>query len=200
MWPGFFMRSLQNEGVPTSKQGLHKPCESGTIELLCPPHRLMKKAKLQAATVGGTPDDIAQAFYEALHNADIQQLMACWAEEDEIVCVHPGGPRLIGAGAIRQAFEAMFSNGSVQAHPDRSGQGFEGALCKHGAYFSFCGRGLLRDGLLGLAGGWAVCGRCRHALDVASRLKSRTPTPATPHPSRKRSVHFSPTHLLWVEM
>lgn len=79
----------------------------------------MKKAKLQAATVGGTPDDVEQAFYEALHNADIQQLMACWAEEDEIVCVHPGGPRLIGAGAIRQAFELMFGNGSVQAHPER---------------------------------------------------------------------------------
>ena len=70
----------------------------------------MKEAKLQAATVGGTPDDVEQAFYEALHNADIQQLMACWAEEDEIVCVHPGGPRLIGAGAIRQAFENMVSN------------------------------------------------------------------------------------------
>jgi ketosteroid isomerase-like protein len=79
----------------------------------------MKKAKLQAAALGGTPDDIEQAFYEALHNADIQQLMVCWAEEDEIVCVHPGGPRLIGAGAIGQAFEAMFSNGSVQAFPER---------------------------------------------------------------------------------
>ena len=79
----------------------------------------MKKAKLQAATVGGTPDDVEQAFYEALHNADLQQLMACWAEEDEIVCVHPGGPRLIGAGAIRQAFELMFGKGSVQAHPER---------------------------------------------------------------------------------
>ncbi len=79
----------------------------------------MKKAKLQAAIVGGTADDVEQAFYEALHNADLQQLMACWAEEDEIVCVHPGGPRLIGPGAIRQAFEAMFSNGSVQAFPER---------------------------------------------------------------------------------
>jgi ketosteroid isomerase-like protein len=89
------------------------------MEALCEHLCHMKKAKLQAATVGGTPDDVEQAFYEALHNADIQQLMACWAEEDEIVCVHPGGPRLIGAGAIRQAFEAMFSNGSVQAHPQR---------------------------------------------------------------------------------
>ncbi len=78
----------------------------------------MKRAKLQAAIVGGTPDDIEQAFYEALHNADIQQLMSCWAEEDEIVCVHPGGPRLIGPGAIRAAFEAMFANGTIAARPE----------------------------------------------------------------------------------
>ncbi len=79
----------------------------------------MKRAKLHAAIVGGTPDDIEQSFYEALHNADIEQLMACWAEEDDIVCVHPGGPRLIGQAAIRAAFESMFANGSVQAHPER---------------------------------------------------------------------------------
>ena len=79
----------------------------------------MKRAKLQEAIVGGSPDDIEQSFYEALHNADIEQLMACWAEEDEIVCVHPGGPRIIGPGAIRSAFEGLFANGSVQADPER---------------------------------------------------------------------------------
>jgi ketosteroid isomerase-like protein len=31
--------------------------------------------------------------------------------------VHPGGPRLVGAGAIRAAFEAMFANGSIRAQP-----------------------------------------------------------------------------------
>ena len=79
----------------------------------------MKQAKLHAAIVGGSPDDIEQAFYEALQRGDIQQLMACWAEEDDIVCVHPGGPRHIGPGAIRSVFESMFHNGSVQAHPER---------------------------------------------------------------------------------
>jgi len=79
----------------------------------------MKRSKLQAAIVGGTPDDVELSFYEALHNADIQQVMSCWAEEDEIICVHPGGPRLIGPGAIRAAFEAMFRDGSVQAFPER---------------------------------------------------------------------------------
>ncbi len=74
----------------------------------------MKRARLQAATVGGTPDDIEQAFYEALNQADIQQFMACWAEEDEVVCVQPGGGRLIGPGAIRSAFEALFAQGGVR--------------------------------------------------------------------------------------
>lgn len=79
----------------------------------------MPKAPLRAATVGGKPDDVEAAFYEALQNADITQLMACWADEDDIVCIHPGGPRLVGSGAIRAAFEAIFSNGGIPARPER---------------------------------------------------------------------------------
>ena len=78
----------------------------------------MSKARLQAAVVGGTPDDIELAFYEALQKGDIEQLMACWADEEDIVCVHPGGSRLIGAGAIRATFEAMFAHGTVKARPE----------------------------------------------------------------------------------
>lgn len=77
----------------------------------------MPKASKQAATVGGSADDIEAAFYEGLQSADIEKLMACWADEDEIVCVHPGGPRLVGLGAIRAAFDAMFANGSIRAWP-----------------------------------------------------------------------------------
>lgn len=79
----------------------------------------MPSAKHHAATVGGSADDVEAAFYEALQAGDIEKLMACWADEDEIVCVHPGGPRMVGAGAIRAAFESMFSNGSIRATPDR---------------------------------------------------------------------------------
>ena len=79
----------------------------------------MTQAKLRAATLGGTADDVEAAFYEALHTADLPKLMACWAEEEDIVCIHPGGPRMIGAGAIRSAFEAMFANGNIQAFPER---------------------------------------------------------------------------------
>ena len=79
----------------------------------------MPKAKLQAATVGGSADDVEAQFYEALQTGDLEKLMACWADEDDIVCVHPGGPRLVGNGQIRAAFEAMFNNGTISAIPER---------------------------------------------------------------------------------
>lgn len=78
----------------------------------------MPKAR-QHAALGGSPDDIEAAFYEALQSADIEKLMACWADEDDIVCIHPGGPRVVGVGAIRAAFDAMFAHGgSIQARPE----------------------------------------------------------------------------------
>ena len=78
----------------------------------------MPKAKLQAATIGGTADEIEAAFYEALRTGDVTRLMACWADEDDIVCVHPGGPRLLGAESIRNSFDTMFANGVINAHPE----------------------------------------------------------------------------------
>jgi len=78
------------------------------------------KTRLRAATIGGTADDVEAAFYEALQRCDVEALMDCWADEDEIFCVHPGGPRLVGADAIRAAFENMFGNGgAIHATPAR---------------------------------------------------------------------------------
>ena len=79
----------------------------------------MSKAKLRAATVGGTADAIESQFYEALQRGDIEKLMSCWADEDEIVCMHPGAPRLVGSASIRAAFEAMFANGVIAARPEQ---------------------------------------------------------------------------------
>jgi ketosteroid isomerase-like protein len=75
---------------------------------------LMPKPKVPPASAGNA-DDIEAAFYEALQNGDIEKLMACWGDEDDIVCVHPGGARLVGPAAIRATFDAMFSNGTIRA-------------------------------------------------------------------------------------
>jgi ketosteroid isomerase-like protein len=80
----------------------------------------MQKNKLQAANLDGNADDVEAAFYEALQLGDIDRLMACWADEDDIVCIHPGGPRVIGAMAIRASFESMFANGSIRVWPQHA--------------------------------------------------------------------------------
>ncbi len=78
----------------------------------------MVRPKVPVATLA-SPDDIEQQFYEALQHGDIDKLMAAWSDDDDIACVLPGGPRVIGAAAIRSSFESMFANGSVDAHPEK---------------------------------------------------------------------------------
>ncbi len=60
-----------------------------------------------------SPDDAEQAFYEALENANIEALMDLWSEDDEIVCVHPNGVRLVGHVAVRNGWKALFASGPV---------------------------------------------------------------------------------------
>ena len=79
---------------------------------------VMPKPKIPLA-VSGRAEDTESAFYEALQTGDIEKLMACWADEDDIVCVHPGSGRLLGALAIRASFEAMFANGSIYANAEK---------------------------------------------------------------------------------
>jgi ketosteroid isomerase-like protein len=58
-----------------------------------------------------TPEQAEAAFYRALEQADLGAMMAVWAEDEEIVCIHPGGPRLIGLAAVRDAWRQIFAAG-----------------------------------------------------------------------------------------
>ncbi|MCE1244479.1 nuclear transport factor 2 family protein [Oryzomicrobium sp.] len=55
-----------------------------------------------------TPEDAEAAFYDAIERGDLEALMAVWCEDEEIVCIHPGGPRLVGLAAVRSAWQAIF--------------------------------------------------------------------------------------------
>jgi ketosteroid isomerase-like protein len=66
-------------------------------------------AKVRTPTIFTTPLDAATAFYRAFEAKDIDAMMAAWAEDEEIVCVHPGGPRLVGFDAVRVGWEQIFA-------------------------------------------------------------------------------------------
>jgi uncharacterized protein (TIGR02246 family) len=59
-----------------------------------------------------TAHDAEAAFYEAMERCDLEAMMEVWAEDEEIVCVHPGAPRLAGPDAIREAWRKIFATGT----------------------------------------------------------------------------------------
>lgn len=58
-----------------------------------------------------TPEDAESAFYDAFERGDLAAMMVVWAEGDEVVCVHPAGPRLAGFDAVRDSWMQIFSSG-----------------------------------------------------------------------------------------
>jgi uncharacterized protein (TIGR02246 family) len=59
-----------------------------------------------------TPQDAEAAFYEALERADLELMMAVWSEDEDIVCVHPGGARLSGQDQVRESWRKIFAAGA----------------------------------------------------------------------------------------
>lgn len=57
-----------------------------------------------------TAEDAEEAFYEAIGRGDLEALMNVWADDDEIVCIHPTGQRLTGPAAIRDSWRIIFAN------------------------------------------------------------------------------------------
>lgn len=65
-----------------------------------------------SARIFPTAQDAENAFYEALERADLEGMMAVWAEDDDVVCVHPGGPRLTGQDQVRESWSRIFAAGT----------------------------------------------------------------------------------------
>jgi ketosteroid isomerase-like protein len=59
-----------------------------------------------------SPQEAEAAFYEALERGDLDAMMSVWSEDEEIVCVHPGGPRLNGYALVREGWRHIFEGGT----------------------------------------------------------------------------------------
>lgn len=79
----------------------------------------MARRPAPPATLHSSPDDVEAQLYDALQQGDVDKLMALWADDDEVVCMHPGGGRVIGPAAIRASFEAIFANGGIPVRPEQ---------------------------------------------------------------------------------
>lgn len=82
-----------------------------------------------------TPQDAEAAFYEALTKGDLEAMMAVWADDDDIFCVHPNGSRLSGVEKVRESFRQIFASGQSLRFQLREQQLLQGMMLSvHSVY------------------------------------------------------------------
>lgn len=72
---------------------------------------------MRVADPFASAESAEEAFYDAMRRGDLEAMMALWSDDDEVICVHPGGAPLNGLTAIRASFEAIFAGGGVRVQP-----------------------------------------------------------------------------------
>ncbi len=55
-----------------------------------------------------TPEAAEAAFYAAFETRDLEAMMAVWADDDSIACIHPLSAPLDGRAAVAAGWRSMF--------------------------------------------------------------------------------------------
>jgi ketosteroid isomerase-like protein len=63
--------------------------------------------------------DVESAFYEALREGDLDHVMACFALDDHVFCIHGDGMRVMGREPVRDLFDAILGNGPLRITTER---------------------------------------------------------------------------------
>jgi ketosteroid isomerase-like protein len=58
-----------------------------------------------------TAADAEHAFYEAFESGDADAVMSVWAKQDDIICIHPQGARLVGRANIEASWREILRGG-----------------------------------------------------------------------------------------
>lgn len=61
-----------------------------------------------------TADAVEEAFYDAMQRGDLDAMMALWADDEDVLCVHPGSDRFVGLAAVRESWARIFRHGHVE--------------------------------------------------------------------------------------
>lgn len=69
---------------------------------------------MSAPLLFATPEDVEAAFYEAIARGDLEAMMAVWAEDEEVACIHPTGQHLSGLAAVREGWRQILKPSRMQ--------------------------------------------------------------------------------------
>ena len=57
-----------------------------------------------------TPAEVQAQFYRAIEKGDAHAMMQVWSEDDPLVCIHPGAPRLDDRILITESWEQILAS------------------------------------------------------------------------------------------
>ncbi len=78
-----------------------------------------------------SPEEVEQAFYEAILKGDADLLSALWSEDEESCCVHPTGVRLSGIVPIRESWRTIFTTTRLRVHAEEVAHWQSSVLAVH---------------------------------------------------------------------
>ncbi|MCA3220263.1 MAG: nuclear transport factor 2 family protein [Burkholderiales bacterium] len=70
-------------------------------------------SRLSKPLLFASPAECEQAFYDALEAADVDAINDLWLDDEDVCCIHPNGPRLVGVNAVRASWAAILANGAI---------------------------------------------------------------------------------------
>jgi ketosteroid isomerase-like protein len=129
------------------------------------------------------------AFYDAFGKSDLDAMMSVWADDEEVYCVHPAGPRICGVENVRESWRRLFTNGQSLAFQLRARHEIHGMMIAiHSVYeqITVAGQGASRTPMLATNiylrtdRGWRMV--AHHAAPAPAPA-----TPATPEAEPKRT-------------
>ena len=95
----------------------------------------MSESQSLKKTLFPTAQDAETAFYEALTKNDLDAMMAVWADDDDVYCVHPNGARITGVEQVRESWRQIFASGQQLSFKLRDQQYVQGMmLAVHSVY------------------------------------------------------------------
>ena len=75
-----------------------------------------------------TAEDAQNAFYAAIEAADLKEMMSIWAEDEGIVCIHPGGTRHSGLADVSESWRQIFLHGPQLKFSLDAGKSHQGRM------------------------------------------------------------------------
>jgi ketosteroid isomerase-like protein len=138
-------------------------------------------------TLFATPQDAETAFYDAFAKGDLDAMMEAWADDDDIYCVHPGGPRMSGVAQIRESWRKIFASGQSLRFQLRGQQYLNGMmLSAHSVYehISVTGETRARAPMIATN----IYLRTEHGWRMVAHHASAAPAPATAETEPRRQV------------